>query len=600
MSDITRNAPRGPMALIRLGYACNNNCIFCHSSDHRGAGHEQDIDRIKRKIRLASEHGAGTVVFSGGEPTIRKDILDIFEYTHELNLGVGLITNGRMFCYPDFTRRVADIGLEYILVSIHGPDAKTHNMHTGVDSFRQSLGGLAAISGSAARVVVNTVLTRRNAAGLAQTARLLERFAPIHFKISLPEPRGAVLNHFDIVLSTHAAAGAVENFLMEYEPGNGLTAGIDGLTPCLLADYSSLNDDFFTHGFYLVSEPGEDDFFPPSHGLRGFDRNCMFCSMRHLCPGIYVKYFEMFPGISLTPLKREVSNAVRFDIEEVRQGRDMGNCEWETLRCADPARRLAVRKKDRLDIFVTREIQTATPELMTLKYDIEQVYKTKKEVEIKRGFPAHLRKLQLTEKCRACGRLRLCPGVYTIARKQPFATLKKRVYELLDTLAGRVFEVGCGSEPYAATMKKSISSGRISYYLGIDPALPLEIKTEMQGRYVLKKGLFEEFRAEGEKFDSVIMFRSYNHLADLRRAGSVLSGITTAGSKIIIIEDCKCIELKKEEPVAGGQPAHRFEHMRNHTAQNAAEFLRRTGFEPEVLWEPDMSSAGCWAVAAQR
>ena len=102
------------------------------------------------------------------------------------------------------------------------------------------------------------------------------------------------------------------------------------------------------------------------------------------------------------------------------------------------------------------------------------------------------------------------------------------------------------------------------------------------------------------KFDFVVMFRSYHHLGDLRRAGSVLSSITAAGSKVIITEDYKHIELKNSEKEAGGQPGRGFEHMRNHTARDAAHVLGEFGFEPEILWEPDRQSAGCWAVTAER
>ena len=590
----------GPIALIRLGYACNNNCVFCHSSERRGSGLELDTDRVREKIKKAAGRGAGSVVFSGGEPTIRKDILELMRYARSQRLGRGLITNGRMFCYSAFAEQVEEIGLDYALVSIHGPDGQMHDALAGSASFEQSIAGLAAVSKLASRVVVNTVLTRQNASGLAKTARLLERFAPLHYKVSLPEPKGAILEQFDVVLPPHDAARAVENFLAEYKPGRGVTVGIDGLPPCLLHEYYSLNDDFFTHGFYLVSEPGEDDFYPATRGERVFSRNCIFCSMYHLCPGIYVKYFEKFHGDCLKPLKREVSNTVRFDFEKEEPADKSGRSECEIIKYSDPARRLAVRKGNRLELYLTKEIQTDVPELMRLKLDIEQVYVTKSEIEKHGRRPGHLMKLQLAEKCRNCLKLRLCPGVYIKPPKQPFSLLEKRYDDLLGMLKGRVFEIGCGSEPYARTIKRMIRAGSISSYLGMDPGLAQKTKTGMEGSYILMKGLFEELKWTGPKFDFVVMFRSYNHLADLRRAGSVLSAITAKGSKLIITEDHRLIELKKSVLETGGKPGRGFDHIRNHTARGAADVLKGFGFEPEILWEPDRFSAGCWAISAER
>lgn len=591
---------QGPLALIRLGYACNNNCVFCHSSGGHRGDMDVDTERARGKILLAAARGAGAVVFTGGEATIRKDFLELMKYTRGMGLGTGLISNGRMFCYEDFARQAADIGLDYILISLHGPDARTHDMLTGAASFEQTLTGLAAVSKSTPRVVVNTVLTRWNLARLARTARLLEKFAPVHYKISLPEPKGAILDRFDIVLPPREAAKAVADFLVEYKPGGGVTVGIDGLTPCLLDDYFFLNDDFHTHGFYLVSDPGEDDFYQPTRGDRSFSRNCIFCSMRHLCPGIYTNYFEKFPGIYLRPMKREVSNSVRFDFREKAPASKTDSCVCETIRGCDPSRTVAVRNGSDFDLFATRETQTDVPELMDLKFDIEQVYVAASGIEKQGSHPAHLKKLQLEKKCRECRKLRLCPGAYTMPKKQPFTALKARMGALIGMLEGRVCEIGCGTEPNAAAIKKMIQSGRISFYLGIDPALALETKTGMAGRYILKKGLFEELKWDGLEFDFVIMLRSYNHLADLKRAGSVLSAITATGSKLIITEDYKIIELKNNGAEAGGQPGRGFEHIRNHTARDAVEALGLFGFEGRALWEPDRFNAGCWAVIAER
>lgn len=586
--------------MIRLGYACNNNCVFCHSSCGRGTGLELDTARVSEKVLLASELGAGSVIFTGGEPTIRRDFIEIIKHANGLGLGAGVITNGRMFKYGDFAKQVAAVGLDYALVSLHGPDAETHDAHTGAESFKQTIAGLAAITKLAGRVTVNTVLTRKNAARLPIIARLLENFAPVHFKISLPEPKGEALNNFDFVLPPHDAARTVADFLRGFKPGNGVTVGVDGLTPCLLEDFFALNDDFFTHGIYLASDPEEDGFHTPSHGLRGYTRNCILCSMRHLCPGVYLEYFDKFPGACLVPLKRGISNTVMFSLEEEKTGGKSGRCEWDVIRRPDPARSVAVRKGARLEIFTTREEQTDVAELTELKFGVEQIYEADDEKEKQGRRPAHLTKLQLEENCRGCGKLRLCPGVCGKPRKQPFAELKERMDELAGSLKGRVCDVGCGAGPYSRIIKNMIRAGGVSFYFGIDPEPPQGNKTGMDGKYVVEKGFFEELRWSGEKFDFVTMFRSYQHLADLRRIGSVLSSITGPGSKIIIAEDIKLIEIKRGSPEGGGGPRPGFEHIRNHSARDAADVLREFGFEPEILWEPDRFSAGCWAVAAER
>jgi len=287
-------------ALIRLGHPCNNRCLFCHSAarNERVLSTAQAMD----KIRDAAGQGAEMIVFSGGEPTIRKDLFLLCEFTQNCGLETGLITNGRMLYYKEFSDRLMALGLKYVLVSLHGRDAETHNMLTGAEGFTQTLVGLRNIAGRAAHLVVNTVVTRFNAAHLGDIARLLQPFAPLHYKISMPEPRGGILENPGQVLAPEQAADSVVRFLSQHDTAAGITVGVDGMTPCLLPGLFHLNDDLFTHGFFLISEPGEDSFFPPDHGERAKSLHCPECSHYQSCPGIYTKYFELFPHTQLNPI----------------------------------------------------------------------------------------------------------------------------------------------------------------------------------------------------------------------------------------------------------------------------------------------------------
>ena len=64
-------ARTGTKALIKVGYACNEHCGFCHTLEVRHIqGSTAEIDN---KIRRAAELGHEMVVLSGGEPTIRPE-----------------------------------------------------------------------------------------------------------------------------------------------------------------------------------------------------------------------------------------------------------------------------------------------------------------------------------------------------------------------------------------------------------------------------------------------------------------------------------------------------------------------------------------------
>src|SRR5207302_2349429 len=80
----------GKKGLIKVGYACNNHCTFCHTLDYR------DVDGtgplVMRRIDRAKELGYGMVCLSGGEVTMRKELLLWAARTAALGMDFGLVT----------------------------------------------------------------------------------------------------------------------------------------------------------------------------------------------------------------------------------------------------------------------------------------------------------------------------------------------------------------------------------------------------------------------------------------------------------------------------------------------------------------------------
>ncbi|MGB9600889.1 MAG: radical SAM protein, partial [Myxococcota bacterium] len=52
-------------AIIKWGYSCNSDCIFCHSAEYRDKK-SLTISEIKRKIDSAKRLGVKILLFSGG------------------------------------------------------------------------------------------------------------------------------------------------------------------------------------------------------------------------------------------------------------------------------------------------------------------------------------------------------------------------------------------------------------------------------------------------------------------------------------------------------------------------------------------------------
>lgn len=101
-----------------------------------------------KKIHLSVTED-DSIYLSGGEPTLHPHFLEILNLlkTEFPEQRIKLLTNGRRFFYPEFTRQVMAINNNFeVDLSLYGPDAKTHESVTrSAGSFTQTTAGLMNI-----------------------------------------------------------------------------------------------------------------------------------------------------------------------------------------------------------------------------------------------------------------------------------------------------------------------------------------------------------------------------------------------------------------------------------------------------------------------
>jgi len=252
-------------ALIKVGYACNENCTFCHTADMRHV--DDTADRIDWKIDRAKKLGYSMVVLSGGEPSIRPELLRWARRVADHGLDFGLVTNGLMLSYPHVTDELIDrCRLRYVYMSIHGGDAKVHASVVRANTFQQALGALVLLSGRVPDLTANCVVTTAN---MRHLRGLVDRLLPlpdVTIKLSMTQPKGAANRAADVIIpDIEECAGYVRDAIdhgLASRPGPGVRFAHDGIPFCLLPGKEHLYDDLKTHRFASMIEVDEDDFVP--------------------------------------------------------------------------------------------------------------------------------------------------------------------------------------------------------------------------------------------------------------------------------------------------------------------------------------------------
>lgn len=118
---------------------CNIKCVMCNH--WRRDEYLRSILTYDRLLTLGNElAGFGTrhVNWSGGEPTLRKDLPEIIGHYRSLGIKSSLITNGTRMT-EDYARRLHDQGLARALISLESSDPEIHDRVVGSPGAWQKL-----------------------------------------------------------------------------------------------------------------------------------------------------------------------------------------------------------------------------------------------------------------------------------------------------------------------------------------------------------------------------------------------------------------------------------------------------------------------------
>jgi len=185
---------------IKTGFLCNNNCLFCVQGDEKKKFGNKSTLEIKKILKNAKKD-CQIVVFTGGEPTIRQDLVELVKCAK--NLGFQTIqvqSNGRMFSKEKFCRDIIKAGANEFALALHGHIPELHNWLTQSNSFYQTIGGIKNLKKLKQRVITNTVITKSNYRHLPEIAKLLISLDIDQFQFAFVHALGSAAKNFDNIV----------------------------------------------------------------------------------------------------------------------------------------------------------------------------------------------------------------------------------------------------------------------------------------------------------------------------------------------------------------------------------------------------------------
>ena len=162
--------------LIVTGFSCNNNCVMCSVKPKSKNFPTRTTEEIIKDLIRGKKENYERVEFTGGEPTIRKDILYLIKQARILGYKeIAISTNGRLLSYKDFCDRLVKEGLNRVTFTLHAHKKQLHEaISCTPNSFEQTLAGIKnALNYKNLLVSVNTVLFKFNYQHIFQIGKFI-------------------------------------------------------------------------------------------------------------------------------------------------------------------------------------------------------------------------------------------------------------------------------------------------------------------------------------------------------------------------------------------------------------------------------------------
>lgn len=173
--------------------ACNMRCKHCGSSCMDKLPGELSTDRALHLCDELGELGMKYITLSGGEPTLREDLIQIIARLRKNNVIPNIITNGWNIT-EEFVKDAVDAGIGTVAISIDGLE-ETHDFIRRVGSFIRSMKAFELLSKYNVYTAAITTVNKKNLPELADLKEVLIDHDVKSWQIQLGLPMGNLLKN---------------------------------------------------------------------------------------------------------------------------------------------------------------------------------------------------------------------------------------------------------------------------------------------------------------------------------------------------------------------------------------------------------------------
>jgi len=203
-----------PVIVWNITKACNLKCVHCYAhATEQGTSDELTTEEGFRLIDDLAAFGAPVMLFSGGEPLVRKDLPDLAAYAVDKGMRAVISTNGTLIDGKT-ARNLKKIGLSYVGISLDGLEPVNDHFRGVKGAFSKAIEGIRNCQAAGIKVGLRFTMNKQNVKEIPGIFDLLEEMdiPRICFYHLVYAGRGSALLADDL---SHEETRAAVDLIME-------------------------------------------------------------------------------------------------------------------------------------------------------------------------------------------------------------------------------------------------------------------------------------------------------------------------------------------------------------------------------------------------
>ncbi len=194
--ELEQKMPAIDFVNLRITNRCNFNCIHCFPDSRVKNSDEYSYDDLVKIINDLAKYKVLHITFTGGEPFLNKNLIELVELSNSNGMIVSICTNASLI-NDEHMNRLSKCSIGALKISLDGASDQTHDAYRGKGRFDKLIPKIRKITDRGIPVCINSVISKLNFHEYKQIVNLAQDLKVTEFAFDIVRKIGRAVDNWN-------------------------------------------------------------------------------------------------------------------------------------------------------------------------------------------------------------------------------------------------------------------------------------------------------------------------------------------------------------------------------------------------------------------